>query len=59
MTTDFPFFGKAYQRILDASQKYTKGWEAVFYNAHNAFTWQNTVLLSLSSTDDEKQFGAR
>ena len=55
MTTDFPFFAKAYQRILNASNNYTKGWEAVFYNAHNDFTWQNTVLLApLVTTDDDE-----
>lgn len=50
---DFPFFAAAYLRILDASVRYTPGLEAVFYNAHNEFTWQNTVLLApLSTTDD-------
>jgi uncharacterized protein with ParB-like and HNH nuclease domain len=54
MTTDLPFFAKAYQRILDASLHYIKGWEAVFYNAHNDFTWQNTVLLApLVTTDSD------
>ena len=53
MTTDFPFFAKAYQQILKASHTYTSGWEAVYYNAHNEFTWQNTVLLApLCVTDD-------
>ncbi len=53
MTTEFPFFAKAYQQILKASRTYTPGWEAVFYNAHNEFTWQNTVLLApLCVTDD-------
>ena len=53
MTEGFPFFAKAYQRILDASRTYKKGWEAVYYNAHNEFTWQNTVLLApLCVTDD-------
>lgn len=53
MTTEFPFFAKAYQQILKASHTYTPGWEAVFYNAHNEFTWQNTVLLApLCVTDD-------
>jgi uncharacterized protein with ParB-like and HNH nuclease domain len=49
----FVFFTNAYQRILDASRNYTPGLEAVFYNAHNEFTWQNTVLLApLCATDD-------
>ena len=55
MTTDFPFFSRAYQRILEASNSYMKGWEAVFYNARNDFTWQNTVLLaSLIPSDDDE-----
>jgi len=52
---NFPFFAKAYRHILRASRTYTKGWEAVFYNAHNDFTWQNTVLLApLVVTDDDE-----
>jgi uncharacterized protein with ParB-like and HNH nuclease domain len=55
MTSAFPFFARAYQRVLDASRTYTKGWQAVFYNAHNDFTWQSTVLLApLVSTDDDE-----
>jgi uncharacterized protein with ParB-like and HNH nuclease domain len=51
----FPFFAKAYLRILNASQSFTKGLEAVYYNAHNDFTWQNTVLLAplIESDDDD------
>lgn len=53
ITTNFPFFSSAYRQILDASRHYTTGLEAVFYNAHNEFTWQNTVLLApLRVTDD-------
>ena len=53
MTAGFPFFAKAYQRVLEASRTYKPGWEAVFYNANNEFTWQNTVLLApLCVTDD-------
>jgi len=55
ISTHFPFFGKAYRLILDASRTYTKGLEAVYYNAHNEFTWQNTVLLApLAVTDDNE-----
>jgi uncharacterized protein with ParB-like and HNH nuclease domain len=55
MSESFPFFAKAYRTILDASTKYTPGLEAVYYNAHNDFTWQSTVLLaSLVETDDEE-----
>ena len=46
MAESFPFFAKAYRRVLDASKHYTPGLEAVFYNAHNDFTWQSTVLLA-------------
>ena len=54
ITTQLTFFSKAYQLILEASHAYTKGLETVFYNAHNGFTWQNTVLLApLSDTDND------
>ncbi|MEL6897410.1 MAG: DUF262 domain-containing protein, partial [Planctomycetota bacterium] len=50
----FPFFAKAYLRILTASRTLTKGLEPIYYNAHNDFTWQYTVLLApLQLTDDE------
>lgn len=53
MAESFPFFAKAYRRILDASRHYTPGLEAIYYNAHNDFTWQGTVLLApLVETDD-------
>lgn len=54
MAESFPFFAKAYRRILDASRHYTPGMEAIYYNAHNDFTWQGTVLLApLVETDDD------
>jgi uncharacterized protein with ParB-like and HNH nuclease domain len=54
ITEDFPFFSKAYRTVLDASRNYTPGLEAVFYNSHNEFTWQYTVLLApLVITDDD------
>lgn len=53
--TEFPFFAKAYKLILKAGLQYETGLEAIFYNAHNEFTWQNTVLLaSLISTDGDE-----
>ena len=55
ISTHFPFFSKAYRLLLDASKTYTKGLEVVFYNAHNEFTWQKTVLLApLVVTDDDE-----
>jgi len=54
MTEELPFFAKAYELILQASAVYTPGLEPVFYNAHNDFTWQNTVLLAaLDPADDQ------
>lgn len=55
MAESFPFFANAYRRILHASKHYTPGLEAIYYNAHNDFTWQSTVLLaSLLETDDDE-----
>jgi uncharacterized protein with ParB-like and HNH nuclease domain len=53
ISTDFPFFSNAYRLILKASKTYTKGLEAVFFNAHNEFTWQNTVLLAPLTVSDD------
>lgn len=54
MLKELPFLARAYRLILQASQRYTPGLEAVYYNAHNDFTWQNTVLLApLLTTDSE------
>jgi hypothetical protein len=54
MAESFPFFARAYRRILDASRNFTPGLEAIYYNAHNDFTWQGTVLLApLVETDDD------
>lgn len=55
MAESFPFFAKAYRRILHASWHYTPGLKAIYYNAHNDFTWQSTVLLApLVETDDDE-----
>lgn len=55
MAERFPFFAKVYRQILDASRRLTPGLEAIYYNAHNDLTLQNTVLLAplLESDDDE------
>ena len=53
MTNDFAFYANSYKLILEASQKFTPGLEAVFYNARLDFTLQRTVLLAaLNPTDD-------
>ena len=53
MTEEFPFFARAYQTILNASTTYTRGLEPIFYNAHNDFTWQATVLMAPLRVDDD------
>jgi uncharacterized protein with ParB-like and HNH nuclease domain len=53
MTEEFPFFARVYRQIMEASQTYTTGLEPVFYNAHNDFTWQITVLLAPLTVDDD------
>ncbi|BDI05974.1 DUF262 domain-containing protein [Sphaerotilus microaerophilus] len=55
MAESFPFFAKVYRQILLASRQYTPGLQAIYYNAHNDFTWQSTVLLApLVETDDDE-----
>lgn len=55
ITEQFPFFARAYLHIREAELHYTPGLEALFYNAHNDFTWQPTVLLaSLDPADDDE-----
>jgi len=55
MSVEFPFFAKAYKLVQEASRTYTPGFEAIYYNAHNEFTWQNTVLLApLEASDNEE-----
>lgn len=55
MTSEVPFFARAYRMILDASHTLTAGLEAVFYNAHNDFTWQSTVLLAPLRLGDDNE----
>lgn len=55
MTNEVPFFARAYRKVLEAAQRYTPGLEAVFYNAHNEFTWQSTVLLSPLNVGDDDE----
>lgn len=53
MTEEIPFFARAYRQILESSRTYTPGLEPIFYNAHNDFTWQSTVLLAPLNVDDD------
>lgn len=52
---ELPFFSSAYQLILGASKTYTPGLESVFYNAHNEFTWQTTVLMAPLCVNDDTE----
>jgi uncharacterized protein with ParB-like and HNH nuclease domain len=53
MTTRFPFYARAYELVVRASERMLPGLESVFYNAHNEFTWQNTVLLAPLDVQDD------
>ena len=60
MTEHFPFYARAYLRVRESEAQYTSGLESVFYNAHNDFTWQPTVLLApLLPTDDDATVRAK
>ena len=52
---DFPFFSGVYQQILSASRTYTPGLEAIYYNSHNEFTWQSTVLMAPLCVSDDAE----
>ena len=54
MTEEFRFFARYYLQILDASTRLMPGLEAVYYNAHNNFTWQYTVLLAPLEVNDSE-----
>ncbi|KUG61495.1 hypothetical protein AVL61_00780 [Kocuria rosea subsp. polaris] len=55
MTEEFPFFARAFALVRHAGQRYTAGLEPVFYNAHNEFTWQSTVLLAPLDVNDDDE----
>lgn len=60
MVEEFPFFARAYRMILEASRTYTPELKSVFFNAHNDFTWQYTVLLApLCVGDDDETVRAK
>ncbi|TAK21451.1 MAG: DUF262 domain-containing protein [Chloroflexota bacterium] len=52
---DFPFYADAFLRIRAASHTYTTGLESIYYNAHNEFTWQDTVLLAALEPSDNAE----
>ena len=44
-----------FRGISAASHTYTPGLEAIFYNAHNEFTWQSTVLMAPLCVSDDAE----
>lgn len=55
----FPRYVSKYTCIRQAEETLTKGWEAVFYNAHNNFTLQYPLLMSPIAPEDDQETAAR
>ncbi|UQU64899.1 DUF262 domain-containing protein [Couchioplanes caeruleus] len=54
---DFDRLSGRYLQLLKASQQLTPGFEEVFYNAWNGFTFQYPLILAaLSPSDDDETF---
>ena len=54
---DFDRLSMRYLQLLEASQKLTPGFEEVFYNAWNGFTFQYPLILAaISPADDDETF---
>jgi hypothetical protein len=54
---DFDRLSNRYLQLLDASQKLTPGFEEVFCNAWNGFTFQYPLILAaISPADDDETF---
>jgi uncharacterized protein with ParB-like and HNH nuclease domain len=54
---DFDRLSNRYLQLLDASQRLTPGFEEVFYNAWNGFTFQYPLILAaISPADDDETF---
>jgi hypothetical protein len=57
ISRDFERLSRRYLQLLAFSQKLTPGFEHVFYNATNGFTFQyQTILAALTPVDDEETF---
>ena len=56
--SDFVFYARYYQKLIDAFSLITPGLECVYYNAQNDFALQYPVLLAPLSLEDteEKKF---
>jgi uncharacterized protein with ParB-like and HNH nuclease domain len=54
---DFDRLSGRYLQLLEASQKLTPGFEEVFYNSWNGFTFQYPLILAaISPADDDETF---
>ena len=54
---DFDRLSRRYLQLLEASQTLTPGFEEVFYNAWNGFTFQYPLILAaISPADDDETF---
>ena len=52
VTVEMTLMTNLYLRIKQYSETITKGYEAVFYNAHRDITYQNYLILSAVRVDD-------
>ena len=53
VTIEMTQMTELYLRMKEYSEKLTKGFEAVFYNAHRDITYQNYLIMSAVRVDDE------
>lgn len=53
VTIEMTLMTDLYLRMKAYSEKLTKGFEAVFYNAHRDITYQNYLIMSAVRVDDE------
>ena len=52
VTIEMTLMTNLYLRMKEYSEKLTKGFEAVFYNAHRDITYQNYLIMSAVRVDD-------
>ncbi|WP_462272557.1 DUF262 domain-containing protein [Methanohalophilus sp.] len=52
---EFDTFSRHYIKLLEASNKLTPGFESIFYNAYNNFTFQYPLIISSIRQDDDEE----